>query len=152
MELISKEFQLDKHRYFFIVMRKHLRKRIWFIFLIWCFAIGLAFVRMNFITVLLILYGIGYPIIVFYFLRKRFQANINPAVFKKRFFVLKSGVLETHFDDGSVTNTQLKDIFRIYKKRKYSMVYINKHSFVYIPIEAFHSKKEYNEFLLALIH
>jgi hypothetical protein len=86
--------------------------------------------------------GLDIQYLFFYFLRKRFQASINPAVFKKRFFVLKPGVLETHSDDGSIANTQLKDIFRIYKKRNYSMAYINKHSFVYIPIEAFHSKKE----------
>lgn len=151
MKMQSKEFQLSRKRYFRIVMHKHLRKRLWFIVLIWGFAIGLAFFRMNFITVLLILYAIGYPLLVYFFLRKRFSANINPDIFRKRYFLLKDDVLETHFEDGSVAATPRKSIQRIYKKGKFSMAYTSKHNFIYIPVEAFQSKKEYNEFLHALI-
>lgn len=151
MEIKTQEFRLDKQRYFHIVMRKHLRKRIWFVLVIWAFAITLAFIRMNFITIILIIYAVVYPSLVLYFLKKRFNSNTNPAIYRKRYFVLKGDTLITHFEDETSSMVKLKDIRRIYKKRRYSMAYVDKNQFVYIPREAFLTRAEYDGFILKLV-
>lgn len=151
MELQSGEFRLTRKIYFNIVMRKHLRKRIWFILMIWAFAIGLAFIRFNFITVILIVYGIVYPALVLYFLKKRVHAKTDPAIFRTRKLILKDGVLETHFADGTMSPVQADQIWRIYRKRKYSLAYTSKHQFIYIPREGFSSKAEYEIFIKSLL-
>ncbi len=151
MEIKTQKFRLDKQRYFFIVMRKHLRKRIWFFLVIWAFAIALAFIKMNFITIILIIYALVYPSLVLYFLKKRFNQNTNPDIFRNRYFVLKGDSLITHFEDETSSVVKLKEIRKIYKKRKYSMAYVDKNQFVYIPKEAFLTKSEYDSFILKLV-
>ncbi len=120
--------------------------------MIWGFAIGLAFVKFNFITLILIIYGIVYPALVLYFLKKRVHANTDPAVFRTRKMVLKDGVLETHFSDGIMSPVLTKKIFRIYKKRRYSLAYTDKNHFVFIPRSAFAAKAEYDSFIELLIN
>jgi membrane protein implicated in regulation of membrane protease activity len=119
--------------------------------MIWAFAIGLAFVRFNFITVILIVYGIVYPILVLYFLQKRVHAKTDPAIFRTRKLILREGVLETHFTDGTMSPVQTGKIWRIYKKHRYSLAYTSKHQFVYIPREGFLSKAEYEIFIKSLL-
>jgi len=151
MLIQTKEFRLDKQRYFQIVMKKHLRKRIWFVLLIWGFAIALAFIKMNFITILLIIYALLYPSLVLFFLKRRFNANTNPAIYRKKYLTLDDNDLITYFEDGTESTVKLDTISRIYKNRKFTKAYISQNEFVYIPRNAFDSKKNYDSFILKLV-
>lgn len=144
--MVSKEFQLTPQIYFRILILKYVKKRFIFYIFLWVATIAIATISMNLITIFLIFYSVFYPLFIIFYYYRFARTKANKIIFLKRHIEIAADKMIVHIEDGTKSEILLSNIIQVIRYKSYSLIYISKNQFVYIPLTAFHSVDEFATF------
>jgi len=143
MEIKTKEYSLTPFESFRILYYDSIKKIL--LALVILTIIGLI---VNY-KLLVIFIGIM-PILIMIKCWRFVNSRENACYLKKRRIDINNKKLSVYRDDGELMEVLLTNIVKVLKRKQYYLIYIAKDSFLYLPISAFNSSKDINEFELLL--
>ncbi len=146
MKLRTKTFSFTKPIYFQILSKNTLKRNWWMLAMIGAFA-GYQVTKAQWETAL----WIGLSAVVFFaFLMYRCwrHANrkTNPLFYADRHFEVDNQLLNCKFKNGALNQIKLADIRRVIKTPGHYELYLNKKSFIFLPLQAFQSAQDITAF------
>lgn len=135
--VVTKQFSLTSTQYFKILVSVFIKKRWWFLALIWLFGIGTALSSAR--DYLYIIFAFLYTILVWAQLWKFSNSKENSNLLKERYFQIDSEKLTGFIEGGSEGTIMISDFIKVIITNESYLLYHAKNQFVFIPKNSFQS-------------
>lgn len=141
--IITEKIKLTEYSFFKILLAVYLKKRWWFIVMIWLFAL-LMFSKdeKDSSDTFFIFFAIFYPILLAIRFWIYSNSKDNKLFLLERFFEIDENKFIVFLGDGTESTIKIEHFIRVVELKNIFLLYISKNQFIFIPKGSFKSNQD----------
>jgi hypothetical protein len=134
---------------FNIILLKHIKSKWWSYAVIWVLTVILKILQgpnddfPNF----LIIFSIIYPFFITWYFWRYTHSTSNKVFFIPRYYEISDDALISRMTDGSNSEVKLINFVKVYSTKYYSLLFLSKVGFIYLPKDGFDYEADYMDFI-----
>jgi hypothetical protein len=144
----TKLIEPDAKTYFKIFLHRQIRLSWWKYVFLWL--VTTLIVLQNFdlaFTKFLVIFSILFPLFIVWHLWRYTHSKENKVFYIPRYFEITDDMMIAHLADNTISEIKLQHFIKRYSTKEYSLFFLSKSSFIYIPKNAFDNEISYNDII-----